>query len=65
MTLEEILQEFFGCKKPFDRNGKLTKSGDYNVQRLIDLLGCLEGIGVINCAHNSARKIDEIIDDNY
>ena len=65
MTLEQILQTYFDCKKPFDRNGNLTKSGDYNTQRLINLLADLEAIGVINCAHNSAKKIDDIINLSY
>lgn len=65
MTLEQILQEYFSCKKPFDGNGKLTKQGDRKVQQLINLLHDLAFIGVIPDASNSERIIDEIIDQGY
>ena len=38
-TLEEILQEYFGCKKPFRKdNGDLTKAGSQAYSKLTTLL---------------------------
>lgn len=62
MTLEEILREYFGCKRPFDKGGRLTKHGDFAVQRLISLLHDLNAIGVINGSWNAEKRIDDIID---
>lgn len=64
MTLKQILQRYFGCKRPFDKDGKLTKHGDIAVQRLISLLHDLNAIGVINGSWNAEKKIDEIIDND-
>ena len=65
MTLEEILQEYFGCKRPFDKGGRLTKHGDIAVQRLISLLHDLNAIGVINGSWNAEKRIDDIIDNDW
>lgn len=46
MSLEEILQEF-GCKKPFDRFGQLTKSGEKAMEKLIKVVDGLYDIGAI------------------
>lgn len=62
MTLEEILREYFGCKLPFGKDGRLTKHGDISVQRLISLLHDLNAIGVINGSWNAEKRIDDIID---
>lgn len=64
MGLEQILQEYFGCKHPFDKGGKLTKHGDLAVQRLINLLHDLNAIGIINGSWNAEKKIDDIIADD-
>lgn len=64
MGLEEILQEYFGCKRPFDKGGRLTKHGDIAVQRLINLLHDLNAIGVINGSWNAEKRIDDIIDND-
>lgn len=64
MDLEQILQEYFGCKRPFDKGGKLTKHGDLAVQRLISLLHALNAIGVINGSWNAEKRIDDIIDND-
>lgn len=62
MALEQILQDYFGCKRPFDKDGKLTKHGNLAVKRLISLLHNLNDIGVINGSWNAQKKIDDIID---
>lgn len=64
MTLERILQDYFGCKYPFDKDGRLTKHGDLAVQRLISLLHDLNAIGVINGSWNAEKRIDDIIDND-
>jgi len=64
MTLEQILQEYFGCKRPFDKDGRLTKHGDIAVQRLISLLHTLNAIGIINGSWNAEKRIDDIIDND-
>lgn len=64
MTLEEILREYFGCKRPFDKGGRLTKHGDLAVRRLISLLHDLNAIGVINGSWNAKKRIDDIIDND-
>lgn len=58
MTLEEILQQHFNCKRPFNKDGSLTKQGDTAVNNLITLLEQLQAIGVINGAWNARRIID-------
>ena len=65
MTLEQILQNYFGCKYPFNKDGKLTKHGDIAVQRLISLLHSLNAIGIINGSWNAEKRIDDIIDTNH
>lgn len=62
MTLEQILQEYFGCNRPFNREGKLTKHGDIAVQRLISLLHELNAIGIINGSWNAEKRINDIIE---
>ena len=64
MDLEQILQEYFGCKRPFDKDGRLTKHGCLAVQRLISLLHDLNAIGVINGSWNAENRIDDIIDND-
>lgn len=64
MDLKQILQEYFGCKRPFDKDGKLTKHGDIAVQRLISLLHDLNAIGIINGSWNAEKRIDDIIDND-
>ena len=46
-TLEDILQICFGCKKPFDKNGKQTVAGVKAYEKLIATIYGLENIGVI------------------
>ena len=65
MGLEQILQNYFGCKYPFNKDGKLTKHGDIAVQRLISLLHSLNAIGIINGSWNAEKRIDDIIDTNH
>lgn len=64
MDLEKILKEWFGCKRPFDKDGKLTKQGDIAVQRLISLLHALNAMGIINGSWNAQKRIDDIIDND-
>lgn len=61
MDLTEILKEYFGCNKPFDKYGKVTKKGEQAQERLINLLKDLEFVGVINDAHSAERQVDEIV----
>ena len=63
MTLEEILQKYFGCKKPFRKDGELTVDGARAYQRLDSLLDHLHTLGVITNSDYS-RKLDEITNEN-
>ncbi len=67
MYLETLLQNYFGCKKPFRKNGKLTKSGDGAVQYLICLISALSKVGIItdDVCKQAIRNIDDIIDSNH
>ena len=38
VTLEEILQEYFGCAKPFCKNGTFTYRGAKAYNKLISLV---------------------------
>ena len=37
-TLEEVLQHFFGVKRPFNKDGDLTSGGARAYKKLIELL---------------------------
>lgn len=38
MCMEQILEEYFGCKRPFKKNETLSKNGERAYARLISLL---------------------------
>ena len=59
-TLEEIYQKYFGCDVPFNKHGRLTKSGAEAQKKLLSLLQDLETIKVIGDARLSIVEIDEI-----
>ena len=59
-TLEEIYQKYFGCDVPFNKHGRLTKSGAEAQKKLFSLLQDLEAIKVIGDARLSIVEIDEI-----
>lgn len=67
MDLETLLQNYFGCKKPFRKNGQLTKSGDGAVQQLMFLIEALSMVGIIteDTCKQAMRNIDNIIDSNH
>ena len=73
-TLEEILQKYFGCNKPFLKNPKplgdgfyefLTTAGGKAYQKLTGLLEDLEALGVIEDAAGSIEVLDSIVRDEY
>lgn len=43
-TLEEILQEYFKCSKPFKKNGKLSVRGSVAYEKLTSLIYDLNGL---------------------
>ena len=59
-TLEEIYQKYFGCDVPFNKHGRLTKSGAEAQEKLFSLLQDLETIKVIDDARLSMVQADEI-----
>ena len=59
-TLEEIYQKYFGCDVPFNKHGRLTKSGAEAQEKLFSLLQDLETIKVIDDARLSMVQTDEI-----
>lgn len=70
-TLEEILQQFFHCKKPFLKTPKKIDGGEYTeyftrsgakaYEKLTVLLEKLEGIGVIKNAGLAIEEINNIV----
>ena len=63
-TLEEILRDYFGCAKPFKKNGCFTYRGAnaYNkLIALVDSVGALTNISTTKIV----RALDEITNENY
>jgi len=60
--MEEILRTYFGCKKPFKKNGQTTLKGGMAQEKLIQLMHDLATIGVIDkaTARQAEREIDDI-----
>ena len=50
MSLEEILQKYFNCKKPFNKNGNLSINGEIAYSKLVDLLYALDELVEINAS---------------
>lgn len=62
-TLEEILQEHFSCKKPFKKNGKLSKNGWSAYSKLTKLIYDLGTLGVIENASDVVDSLDYIVEE--
>ena len=63
-TLEEILQHFFGSKKPFRKDGEFTKAGSRAYAKLIELVynvGWLTNQDV----NDTVDTLDLITHENY
>lgn len=64
MTLEEILQKYFNCVKPFQKNGDFTIKGSKSYEELITLLYEIGKLTNSPMEH-IVKKLDEITNDNY
>jgi len=62
MTLEEILQNYFGCKRPFDKAGELTKEGSKAFGKLETLCNHLQDLRVVLFLE---EELYEILNENY
>lgn len=62
-TLEEILQEHFNCKKPFNKNEKLSVSGRNAYGKLTKLIYDLGTLGVIESADDVVESLDYIVEE--
>lgn len=56
LSLENVLIEYFNCKKPFKKNGTLSQSGEKAYARLVSLLADIDNLIDINFS----SKIDEL-----
>jgi len=65
-SIEGILQDCFGCKKPFKKDGSLSVNGVAAYGKLTDLLYRLSDNGILTqCTVNKAiSTIDEICESN-
>lgn len=63
-TLEEVLQQYFGCKVPFRKDGNLTITGATAFKKLESLLNDLRSIGVIEKDSNYENQIYDILNEN-
>jgi len=59
-SMEEILQEYFGCKKPFKKNETLSISGEMAYARLIGLLQDIDDLLGTDYVAKNIDKLDEI-----
>ncbi len=57
MNMEYILREYFGCEKPFNKNEKLSLSGERAYARLVSLL---EDVDELLGVDNLSNIIDEL-----
>lgn len=60
VTLEEIYQKYFGCDVPFEKTGRLTKSGSIAHEKLLSLIKDLESLGVYADGRLTICQLDEI-----
>lgn len=66
LTLEEILQQYFGCNgNAFRKNGQFTNAGEKAYFKLIDFLHHLEALEIIPSAEKAERVVDDIIEHSY
>ncbi len=63
-TLEEILQHFFGCKKPFCKDGEMTQTGVRAYARLTELLYNISHLTEID-VNDIVETLDNIIDNKF
>ncbi len=63
ITLEEILQKHFNCKKPFKKNEKLSASGWDAYGKLTKLIYDLGALGVIEDANEVVESLDYITEE--
>lgn len=60
-TLEEVLQDYFGCKKVFTKTGELTVAGNKAYNKLIELMYDLQSLG-LPIGERIDDELDSIID---
>lgn len=79
LTLEEILQKYFNCSKPFLSKRKVighesdgtpcyeyfTKSGGAAYEQLVDLIYALEKLDVGINANDVIETLDDIVVQDY
>lgn len=67
MDMEQLLQDYFNCSKPFKKNGELSVNGTKAYGKLLDMLYALNNLGVIDSktTNNAIKEIDKILDTNY
>jgi hypothetical protein len=58
--LETVLQQHFGCKVPFRKDGTVTTTGEKAVLRLLSLLDDLGRLGVLD-SKEPVKRINEIL----
>ena len=58
---EEILKDYFNCKRPFKENGTLSKNGEKAYARLVSLLADIDNLIDINFS-SKIDELDEILD---
>ena len=63
-TLEEVLQHFFGCKKPFAKNGDFTAQGSKAYGKLVELLYNV-GILAETDMNDIIESLDYIVTEKY
>lgn len=54
--LGDILQKYFGCQKPYKKNGTLSKDGERAYAKLVNLLSDIDELIDIDFSN----KIDEL-----
>lgn len=64
-TLEEVLQQYFGCKVPFRKDGDLTVTGATAFKSLLSLLDALKSLNVIKADSDYERELYNILEENY
>jgi len=60
-TLEEILQEYFKCSKPFRKDGSFTYRGAKAYNKLVGLVYALGTFTSVD-SEKVVRQLDEISD---
>lgn len=59
-SMEEILKEYFNCKRPFKKNGTLSLNGEKAYARLVSLLGDINDLVEIENFSSLIDELDEI-----